>query len=157
MGRSRLSVRIRFVEQHQRSGWRQNQFRTLFHVSNRSLIIQFKVYKNFNSSNEVIKQKDDITDGLGYPDWQLTLYLLLAWIAVYLVIVKGVKSSGKVSYFLAIFPYAVMLILLVRAVTLDGAWEGIKYFIKPDFKRILEIQVKELVKWLRVYHELSNI
>lgn len=142
-------MRIRFIEQHQRSGWRQNQFRTLFHVSNQSLIIQFKVYKNFNSSNEVVKQKDDITDGLGYPDWQLTLYLLLAWIAVYLVIVKGVKSSGKISYFLAIFPYAVMLILLVRAVTLDGAWEGIKYFIKPDFKRILEIQVKELLKWLR--------
>jgi solute carrier family 6 (neurotransmitter transporter, glycine) member 5/9 len=92
-------------------------------------------------SREVIKQKDDITDGLGFPDWQLTLWLLFAWIAVYLVIVKGVKSSGKISYFLAIFPYVVMLILLGRAATLDGAWNGMKYLITPNFKVLLEAKV----------------
>lgn len=92
-------------------------------------------------SREVIKQTDDISDGIGVPDWQLSLWLLLAWIAVYLVIVKGVKSSGKVSYFLAMFPYVVMLILLIRAVTLEGAWDGIKFFITPDFKRLVEPQV----------------
>lgn len=92
-------------------------------------------------SREVIKQKDDISDGIGAPDWQLTLWLLISWIAVYLVIIKGVKSSGKMSYFLAIFPYVVMLVLLIRAVTLDGAIDGIKFFITPDFKRLLEPQV----------------
>jgi solute carrier family 6 (neurotransmitter transporter, glycine) member 5/9 len=91
-------------------------------------------------SREVIKLKYDISDGLGFPDWQLTLWLLTAWIAVYLVIVKGVKSSGKVSYFLAIFPYVVMIILLIRAVTLEGAINGIKFFITPDFGRLLEPQ-----------------
>jgi solute carrier family 6 (neurotransmitter transporter, glycine) member 5/9 len=72
---------------------------------------------------------------------QLVLWLFLAWVAVYLVIIKGVKSSGKISYFLAIFPYVVMLVLLIRAVTLDGAMDGIKFFITPDFKRLLEPQV----------------
>lgn len=95
----------------------------------------------FLNSREVIKQKDDISEGIGFPDWQLSLWLLFAWIAVYLVIVKGVKSSGKIAYFLAIFPYVVMLILLVRAVTLEGAWDGIKFFITPDFKRLLEARV----------------
>lgn len=93
------------------------------------------------NSREVFKQKDDISDGIGLPDWQLTLWLLFAWVCVYLVIVKGVKSSGKISYFLAIFPYVVMLVLLVRAATLEGAWDGIKFFITPDFKRLLEPQV----------------
>lgn len=109
---------------------------------------------------EVIKQKDDISDSLGFPDWQLTLWLLFAWVCVYLVIVKGVKSSGKISYFLAIFPYIVMLILLVRAATLKGAWNGIKYFITPDFKRLLEPQVllKRYMLWcLRFIHLFSNI
>lgn len=95
-------------------------------------------------SREVIKQKDDISDGIGYPDWQLCLWLLLAWIVIYLVIVKGVKSSGKVSYFTAIFPYVVILILLIRGATLEGAWNGIKFFITPDFKRLLEPQVNLL-------------
>ena len=44
------------------------------------------------SSREVIKQKDDISDGLGLPDWQLTLWLLLAWAVVFFVIMKGINK-----------------------------------------------------------------
>lgn len=69
------------------------------------------------------------------------MWLAVAWIVVFLVIIKGVKSSGKISYFLAIFPYAVLITLLVRAVTLEGSWEGIKFFIKPDFSTLLKPQV----------------
>jgi solute carrier family 6 amino acid transporter-like protein 5/7/9/14 len=90
---------------------------------------------------EVIKQKNQIDDGLGSPDWQLTLWLLAAWFVVFLVIIKGVKSSGKVSYFLALFPYCVLITLLIRAVTLEGAWNGIKFFITPDFSKLLKPQV----------------
>lgn len=52
--------------------------------------------------------------------------------------VRGVKSSGKASYFLAIFPYFVMSILLIRALTLDGATEGILYFLTPRWEKLLE-------------------
>jgi SNF family Na+-dependent transporter len=93
-------------------------------------------------SREVIKQRDDISDGIGAPDWQLCLWLLLAWVVVYLVIIKGVKSSGKVSYFLAMFPYTVLIALLIRAITLEGAWNGIKFFITPDFKKLIDPQVR---------------
>lgn len=99
----------------------------------------------FINSREVIKQTDDISEGIGLPDWQLALWLLLAWISVFVVIVKGVKSSGKFSYFLAIFPYVVIFILLVRGLTLEGAWDGIKFFITPDFKRLIEPQVRILL------------
>lgn len=54
------------------------------------------------------------------------------------MIVKGVKSSGKIAYFLAIFPYVVMIILLMRICTLDGAYEGILYFFTPDFSKLLD-------------------
>ena len=57
------------------------------------------------------------------------------------MISKGVKSSGKVSYFLALFPYAVLITLLIRALTLEGAWNGIKFFITPDFSKLLKPQV----------------
>ena len=40
----------------------------------------------------------DINIGnLGHIRWHLCLCLLLAWIVVYLCIIKGIKSSGKVS------------------------------------------------------------
>lgn len=92
----------------------------------------------------MIKQKDQIEDGIGLPDLQLTMWLFLAWSLVFLVIVKGVKSSGKISYFLAIFPYVVMSILLVRAATLDGAIDGIIYLLRPDFSRLYEAKVSHL-------------
>lgn len=117
----------------------------VLNFTTRELRISFQKLKfehnDQKSSREVIKQKDDILEGIGVPDWQLTIFLFFAWVTVYVVIIKGVKSSGKFSYFLAIFPYIVMLALLIRAVTLDGAWNGIKYFISPDFKRLLEPQV----------------
>ncbi|KXJ72615.1 hypothetical protein RP20_CCG017552 [Aedes albopictus] len=87
--------------------------------------------------NIVLKEKDSIDDGIGAPDWKLTLWLLLAWVVIFLVLVRGVKSSGKVAYFLAIFPYVVLIIILVRALTLDGAVDGVIFFIKPQWDELL--------------------
>ncbi|CAC5374825.1 Sodium- and chloride-dependent neutral and basic amino acid transporter B(0+),Sodium-dependent proline transporter,Sodium- and chloride-dependent glycine transporter 2,Sodium- and chloride-dependent glycine transporter 1 [Mytilus coruscus] len=57
----------------------------------------------------------------GNPQWKLALCLLLSWIVVVvLCLVRGIKSSGKVVYFTATFPYVILLILLIRGATLDG-------------------------------------
>ncbi|KAJ9576851.1 hypothetical protein L9F63_006625, partial [Diploptera punctata] len=90
---------------------------------------------------EVLREKDNIDDGIGDPDWRLTLCLLFSWIVIFLVIVRGVKSSGKASYFLALFPYVVMIALLVRGVTLPGAGQGILYFIEPQWEELLNARV----------------
>ncbi|XP_018412205.1 PREDICTED: sodium- and chloride-dependent neutral and basic amino acid transporter B(0+)-like, partial [Nanorana parkeri] len=68
-------------------------------------------------------------DETGQVVWHLALCLLLAWIITAAALVKGIKSSGKVVYFTALFPYAVLIILLIRGVTLEGAIDGIEYFI----------------------------
>lgn len=90
---------------------------------------------------EVLQQTDDISEGIGTPQWQLTLCLLASWIITFLVSIKGVKSSGKASYFLALFPYVIMITLLIRAATLDGAGNGMYYFIETDWAKLKDASV----------------
>ncbi|XP_053399618.1 sodium- and chloride-dependent taurine transporter-like isoform X2 [Mercenaria mercenaria] len=86
----------------------------------------------------------DISEGVDQPGvikWDLCLCLLLAWIVVYFCIWKGIKGSGKVMYFTVTSPYILMIILLIRGLTLDGAMDGIKYYLVPDFSKLLKFQV----------------
>lgn len=50
-------------------------------------------------------------------------------------------SNIQVAYFLAIFPYIVLIILLIRAVTLEGAMKGIRYFLIPDLDKIWDAEL----------------
>jgi solute carrier family 6 GABA transporter-like protein 6/8/11/12/13 len=45
-------------------------------------------------------------------------------------------------YFTAVFPYVMLLVLLIRGVTLPGAWEGIKYYLYPDLKQVAVLEVE---------------
>ncbi|XP_017295234.1 sodium- and chloride-dependent transporter XTRP3 [Kryptolebias marmoratus] len=64
------------------------------------------------------------------------LCLLLAWGITYLFIVRGVKSTGKVVYFTATFPYVVLFIYLIRGMTLHGAVNGVIYMFTPKMEEL---------------------
>ncbi|TSK13157.1 Sodium- and chloride-dependent GABA transporter 2 [Bagarius yarrelli] len=81
-------------------------------------------------------QRISSDDFLGPPHYDLTLCLLLVWIICYFCIWKGVKTTGKVVYFTATFPYIMLLILFFRGVTLPGAGAGISYYLYPDISKL---------------------
>lgn len=61
-----------------------------------------------------------------------------------MVSIRGVKSSGKASYFLALFPYVIMITLLIRAATLEGAADGMYYFIETDWNKLKDASVSHI-------------
>ena len=77
-----------------------------------------------------------LEEGLGSVQWELLGCLAMAWLCVYGIIAKGLHSSGKIIWFTALFPYFVMAILLCRALTLEGAADGLLYYITPDWSKL---------------------
>uniref|UniRef100_A0A7N6A2E3 Transporter n=1 Tax=Anabas testudineus TaxID=64144 RepID=A0A7N6A2E3_ANATE len=103
---------------------------------------------NLNATSPVIEFWErrvlKISDGIehmGGMRWELAMCLALAWFICYFCIWKGPKSTGKVVYVTATFPYFMLLILLIRGVTLPGAYDGIKFYLYPDISRLSDPQV----------------
>ena len=79
-------------------------------------------------------------DNLGHPQGHLVICLILSWLIVAVCLCKGVKSSGKVVYFTAIYPFIILIVLFIRGLTLPGAVEGIRWYITPVWSKLWTIQ-----------------
>ena len=62
--------------------------------------------------------------------------LLGGWLLVYLIVWRGLHQSGYIIWFTALFPYTVMSVLLIRAVTLPGAVDGLLAYIDVRMPKI---------------------
>ncbi|XP_004380364.1 inactive sodium-dependent neutral amino acid transporter B(0)AT3 [Trichechus manatus latirostris] len=67
----------------------------------------------------------------GAVQWRLLVCLATCWVIVYLCVIRGIESTGKVIYFTALFPYLVLTVFLIRGFTLPGATEGLIYLFTP--------------------------
>ncbi|XP_038630781.1 sodium- and chloride-dependent neutral and basic amino acid transporter B(0+)-like isoform X2 [Scyliorhinus canicula] len=121
---------------------------TWLHVNNATCPNGSEIYVPHQSPSEqywdkVVLRRSSSVDETGEIVWYLALCLLLAWLIVGAALSKGVKSSGKVVYFTATFPYVVLIILLIRGLTLEGAAKGIEFYIgrQSDFSKLTQAEV----------------
>lgn len=73
--------------------------------------------------------------------WPLALCLLAAWIIIFLCMLKGIHSSGKVVYVTATFPYFVLVVLIIRGATLEGSLDGVAFYLTPNWDQLANAQV----------------
>ncbi|XP_045191377.2 sodium- and chloride-dependent glycine transporter 1-like [Mercenaria mercenaria] len=88
-----------------------------------------------------VLNKSSGLEELGTIQWHLAVALVVAWIIIFLCLMKGIKSVGKVVYVTAILPYVLLTVFLVKGLTLPGAADGIMYYVKPDFATLKDGQV----------------
>ncbi|KAK9309304.1 hypothetical protein QLX08_001041 [Tetragonisca angustula] len=82
-----------------------------------------------------------ISDDINTPEifnWKIALALVIAWILVYMCMIKGIASSGKVVYVTATFPYIVLIIFFFRGVTLTGMSDGLRHLFTPKWWKLTD-------------------
>jgi len=81
--------------------------------------------------------------------WPLVAGLAATWLAVFLIIHKGVHRVGRVVLITVPLPILLLLVLAIRGLTLEGAVDGIEYYLRPDFTKLSDPQV-----WLAAYGQI---
>lgn len=67
----------------------------------------------------VLQQSTGSTDITGIA-WPIFGGLIAVWVIVYICVWRGVKSTGFIAYITVPLPVLLLLILLIRALFLDG-------------------------------------
>ena len=73
---------------------------------------------------------------LGAIRFNIVWPLLVAWLAMYFCIFKGVKLVGKIVWLTVPLPWLMLLILTVRGLTLEGSMQGLAYYLDPVWSQL---------------------
>ena len=98
---------------------------------------------------ENVLQRSSGPGEVGAPIWYLVIGMALTWLAIYLILRKGVRNVSKVVLITVPLPLLLLAILLIRGLTLPGAMEGIRYYLTPDFSKLADPSI-----WLRAYGQI---
>jgi NSS family neurotransmitter:Na+ symporter len=85
-----------------------------------------------------------ISDGpweLGSFSIPVLIGLVFTWVSIYFSIKDGVHTVGKIVKWTVGLPVLLLFILAISGLTLDGAIDGINYYLTPDFSKLLDFKV----------------
>ena len=89
------------------------------------------------------------THTLGGVRLPIVLSLLAVWLGMYFCIFKGVHWIGKIVCWIVPLPLFMLLVLVVRGLTLDGAIKGLEYYLEPDWSVL-----KNVVVWRHAFGQV---
>jgi SNF family Na+-dependent transporter len=82
-------------------------------------------------------------------NWTTGFWCAVTWLAIFLIIFKGVRIVGKVVMWTVTIPVVLLAILLVRGIMLEGSAKGIIYYLTPTWDKLTDPTV-----WLAAYGQI---
>lgn len=86
---------------------------------------------------------------LGSVQYEIVFSLGAIWICMYFSIFRGVKWIGKIVLWAVPLPLFILLVLLIRGLTLDGAIQGLEYYLEPNWEKLADVEV-----WRRAFGQV---
>jgi NSS family neurotransmitter:Na+ symporter len=86
---------------------------------------------------------------IGGIAWPVMAGLLVGWVLVYFSAWKGVKSISAVVKWTATLPFLILFLLIVRALTLEGAGDGLRLFLVPEWSQLFSTDI-----WLAAFSQV---
>ena len=74
---------------------------------------------------------------IGSIVWPTLLMLAIVWIVLFLIMYKGAGVIGKIAVYTVAIPWAILIALLIRGLSLPGAADGLNYYLNPDWSALL--------------------
>jgi len=104
------------------------------------------------STDHFMKDVLGITGGpweIGSLKWPLFFGLLGTWFCMWMIIRGGLGRIGRVLLLTVPLPVILLLVLVIRGVTLEGASVGLNYYLAPDFSKLADPAV-----WRNAYGQI---
>ena len=87
---------------------------------------------------------------IGGVQWKVLLTVAIAWVMVYFLMQRGVSRGIEMaSRVLMPLLILMLLVIVIRAVTLDGAFDGLNVLFTPDFGALTDPSV-----WVAAYGQV---
>lgn len=96
-----------------------------------------------------VLQLSDSISSVGTIVPAVLIGLIISWVWIYFCIWKGVKSVSKVVMVTVPLPIILLIALLIRAFTLDGAMTGIAAYLTPNFDALFDTEV-----WIAAFAQI---
>ncbi|EGT36727.1 hypothetical protein CAEBREN_31480 [Caenorhabditis brenneri] len=91
-------------------------------------------------TNFVISPSTGFTD-FNTINWATLGAVAICWVIASIVLIRGMKMIGKLSYFTVLLPYGIIIVLMIRGVTLEGASTGLWYLWKnTNFESVYKLR-----------------
>ncbi len=95
--------------------------------------------ENFFLNN--VLQRTGSPSELGSISIVLVIALSLVWITLFFCVFRGIKSVGRIVWVSMPLSLILLLVLFFRAITLEGALNGISYYLRPNFSLLLSLDL----------------
>jgi len=86
---------------------------------------------------------------LGNIRWSIVISLFVVWVAMYFSIFRGIGWIGKMAIWVVPLPCLMVLILTIRGLTLEGAVNGLEYYLEPNWESL-----KNVVVWRHAFGQV---